>query len=48
MNLLTEVVDYYERHPEAGRLRKGIGPLEWSRTRELVARYLPARRRRGP
>jgi hypothetical protein len=35
------ILDYYSTGREAGRLAKGIGPLELVRTQELLKRYLP-------
>ena len=37
-----EILDYYAQGSEAGRLSRGIGPLERARTQELVQRFLPA------
>jgi ubiquinone/menaquinone biosynthesis C-methylase UbiE len=36
-----EVLAFYTNGDEAGRLERGIGPLESARSRELIARYLP-------
>ncbi|MGD8904917.1 MAG: methyltransferase domain-containing protein [Anaerolineae bacterium] len=40
--LPPEMLDYYATGRELDRLARGIGPLELARTKELVARYLPA------
>ncbi|MEO7734997.1 MAG: class I SAM-dependent methyltransferase [Kofleriaceae bacterium] len=40
--LPRELLDYYAQGKEAGRLARGIGPLEQARTQELVQRFLPA------
>ena len=40
--LAPEIIDYYATGRELDRLAKGIGPLELTRTRELVERFLPA------
>lgn len=37
-----EVVAYYSGYAEEDRLRTGAGPLEFERTREILARELPA------
>jgi len=37
----AEVVAYYERGGESGRLDEGYGPLERERTREVLGRHLP-------
>jgi ubiquinone/menaquinone biosynthesis C-methylase UbiE len=39
--LPKEILGYYNRGKEAGRLFKGIGPLELARTQELITRYFP-------
>jgi len=39
---LDVVVDHYEGQDEAGRLLHGSGQLEFARTREILARYLPS------
>jgi ubiquinone/menaquinone biosynthesis C-methylase UbiE len=39
--LEEEIVRYYRRGKEAGRLATGIGLLEHERTKELIRRYLP-------
>ena len=36
-----EVLDYYGRGKERGRLEAGYGPLERERTREILSRVLP-------
>ena len=41
MPIPEEILEYYSSGREAGRLGKGIGPLEQARTRELIRRYLP-------
>lgn len=40
-SLPAEIVAYYEKGQEAGRLLSGVGRLEFARTQELVLRYLP-------
>jgi ubiquinone/menaquinone biosynthesis C-methylase UbiE len=40
--LPEEAIRYYEDGREAGRLFKGIGPLELTRTQELIERFFPA------
>lgn len=40
--LPRELLAYYAQGTEAGRLDRGIGPLERARTQELVQRFLPA------
>lgn len=37
-----EILAYYERSDEAGRLLQGYGRLELARTQEILERYLPA------
>jgi ubiquinone/menaquinone biosynthesis C-methylase UbiE len=37
----AEILAHYGQGTEAGRLSRGIGPLEEARSRELIARYLP-------
>lgn len=39
--LRDEIIRYYERGGEVGRLTSGIGLLELSRTKELTERFLP-------
>ncbi|CAM4401102.1 methyltransferase domain-containing protein [Paenibacillus macerans] len=39
-----EILSYYNEGAEIGRLQRGIGKLEWERTRELISRYLPAQK----
>jgi ubiquinone/menaquinone biosynthesis C-methylase UbiE len=39
--LNEEIIHYYRQGREATRLSKGIGLLEYQRTRELIGRYLP-------
>ena len=39
--LPDEIVAFYSRGLEIGRLSKGIGPLEYIRTQELIGRYFP-------
>ncbi len=41
LDLLSEVIAYYQRGGEAQRLLTGVGRLEFARTQELVLRYLP-------
>jgi ubiquinone/menaquinone biosynthesis C-methylase UbiE len=36
-----EILDYYGEGKEAERLTRGIGPLEFARTQELLLRFLP-------
>ena len=36
-----EVLDFYNSGAEIGRLEKGIGKIEYERTREIISRYLP-------
>ena len=38
---VNEMISYYERFDEAGRLGKGGGLLEFARMRELILRFLP-------
>ncbi len=40
--LREEILAYYNKGQEAGRLFRGIGPLELARMQELLIRYLPA------
>ncbi|MEK5163893.1 hypothetical protein NYE69_16335 [Paenibacillus sp. FSL R5-0527] len=39
-----EILSYYNEGAEMGRLQRGIGKLEWERTRELISRFLPAQK----
>lgn len=39
--LPEEAIHYYDEGREAGRLFKGIGPLELARTQELIERFFP-------
>ncbi len=39
---LPEVAAYYDRSPEESRLESGVFRLEFARTREILARVLPA------
>ncbi len=40
-DLPDEILTHYEAVDEAGRLRSGMGLLEYERTRELIRRFLP-------
>src|SRR3954471_16389391 len=40
--LPADLLEYYAQGKEAGRLERGIGPLERARTQEVVQRFLPA------
>ncbi|MBY9080878.1 class I SAM-dependent methyltransferase [Paenibacillus sp. HN-1] len=40
-NDLRQIADYYDAGAEVGRLRRGIGVIEWERSREIISRYLP-------
>lgn len=40
-----EILDYYNGGAEKDRLRRGIGQIEFERTKELIARYLPAEKK---
>jgi ubiquinone/menaquinone biosynthesis C-methylase UbiE len=40
-SLAQQIIDYYNKYDETGRLKSDIGPLEQKRTQELVQRYLP-------
>lgn len=44
----SDVASFYEAYDEAGRLDTDYFPLEQARTRELVARHLPAASKGGP
>ncbi|AIQ62940.1 methylase [Paenibacillus stellifer] len=39
---LQQIRDYYDAGAEIGRLRRGIGVIEWERSKEIISRYLPA------
>ena len=41
MTIQSEILAHYSSGYETGRLQKGIGPLEYARTLELLQRYLP-------
>ncbi|WP_334072523.1 class I SAM-dependent methyltransferase [Paenibacillus sp. A14] len=38
----SEILDYYNGGAEKDRLQRGIGQIEFERTKELILRYLPA------
>ena len=40
LDLLPEILDYYQRAPEHSRLQSGVSQLEFARTQEIVSRYL--------
>ena len=37
-----EILEFYDQGLEASRLARGIGPLEYVRTQEIIQRYFPA------
>ncbi len=37
----TEITDFYNKSSEESRLQLGLGPLEFERNKDLIARYLP-------
>jgi len=37
-----EILEFYDHGQEASRLARGIGPLEYVRTQEIIQRYFPA------
>lgn len=41
---MEEVLAFYNAGAEKGRLERGIGQLEWARTREIIENYLPQER----
>jgi ubiquinone/menaquinone biosynthesis C-methylase UbiE len=42
MSLINkEVLEYYNGGAEIGRLERGIGKIEYERTKEIISRYLP-------
>ncbi|OBZ12095.1 methylase [Bacillus sp. FJAT-27264] len=38
---MKQILEYYNDGREIGRLERGIGVIEWERTREIISRYLP-------
>lgn len=45
MNLIdSEISGFYTRSSEESRLKLGLGPLEFERNKDLIARYLPDRK----
>ena len=36
-----EILEFYDQGLEASRLARGIGPLEYVRTQEIIQRYFP-------
>ncbi|MBU3146756.1 bifunctional 2-polyprenyl-6-hydroxyphenol methylase/3-demethylubiquinol 3-O-methyltransferase UbiG [Clostridium sp. CF012] len=45
MNLINkEALEYYNNGAEIGRLERGIGKIEFERTKEIILRYLPKNR----
>lgn len=41
INVNEEVLDFYNKGAEIGRLERGIGKIEYERTKEIILRYLP-------
>jgi hypothetical protein len=40
-SIAQQTIGHYNNYDEAQRLKDDIGPLEFARTQELIARYLP-------
>ncbi|ULO06374.1 class I SAM-dependent methyltransferase [Paenibacillus sp. 19GGS1-52] len=36
-----QILDFYNAGAEQGRLERGIGVIEWERSKEIISRYLP-------
>ena len=41
INVNEEVLEFYNSGAEIGRLERGIGKIEYERTKEIILRYLP-------
>ncbi|MHB8075941.1 class I SAM-dependent methyltransferase [Desulfosporosinus fructosivorans] len=41
ININEEVLEFYNSGVEKGRLERGIGKIEYERTKEIILRYLP-------
>lgn len=41
INVNEEALEYYNKGAEIGRLERGIGRIEYERTKEIILRYLP-------
>jgi len=41
INVNEEVLEFYNSGAEIGRLERGIGKIEYERTKEIISRYLP-------
>jgi len=41
INVNDEALEYYNKGAEVGRLERGIGRIEYERTKEIILRYLP-------
>lgn len=41
INVNEEALEYYNKGAEVGRLERGIGRIEYERTKEIILRYLP-------
>ena len=40
----NEILEFYNSGAEIGRLERGIGKIEYERTKEIILRYLPKER----
>lgn len=41
INVNEEILEFYNKGAEIGRLERGIGKIEYERTKDIILRYLP-------